>query len=57
MTKREIINKIENYKKMITLAQIYKDEYIIELGGLKEYQNYIDEALDAIIRYNKELKK
>ena len=49
MTQKEIENKIANYYKIFTLTQIYEEEFINKLGGRKQYKNYINETLDAII--------
>ena len=43
MIKREIALQIQLVKNQLTLAQLEKTEFIEKLGGLREYEGFINE--------------
>ena len=43
MTKRQVRNRIKLIKDQLTLAQLYKEDFIKRLGGVKEYMDFINE--------------
>jgi len=48
MTKRQVRNRIKLIKDQLTLAQLYKEDFIKRLGGVKEYMNFINEQLEQL---------
>lgn len=48
MTKREIELHVKLLKDQITLAQLYRHEFIERLGGIKSYEDYINEKLERL---------
>ena len=50
MTKKEIKQKIKTAKDTIRLAQLYKDDFVKELGVVG-YVDFIDEKLEELKYY------
>ena len=56
MTKREIKNLIANRYQQLHLMTLYKEQFVKKLG-VTGYNNRIDDVLDEINHYTRELKK
>ena len=56
MTKREIKQLIKLTKDRITMAQLFKNEFINELG-IKGFENYINAELEQLKSLIEQLKK
>ena len=42
MTEKEVLRRIKLYEDQLKLAQLYKEDFVVKLGG-KGYENFINE--------------